>query len=208
MKILILGSSGALGQAVVNQLAPLPDVTIRAFDRGKPGVVYPGFVEHVVGDALNVADLTAAMQDVDVVFSTLGPYKVDEFATAVVQAMRDARVQRLFWTTQFQIYDDQITPAGYKLAADFGFDAATEESYVANQRAAADIITAAGLQSTLLMVHFFQYEQTVQHAVLDAVDQPVSGGPISLGTLPVVVAEMLHHEADYRQVAIKVSAAQ
>ncbi len=35
MKILILGSSGVLGQAVLKQLAPLPDVTIRAFDQKK-----------------------------------------------------------------------------------------------------------------------------------------------------------------------------
>ncbi|GAT17967.1 NAD(P)H-binding protein [Secundilactobacillus silagei] len=206
MKILILGSSGILGQAVVKQLAPLPDVDLRVFDRGKKGVTYPDFVEHIVGDATSVADLKDALNGVDVVFSTLGPFKVETFATPLVQAMQEAGVSRLFWSTQFQIYDDGISPENLKLAASFGFDEATERGYVENQRQAADIIEATHLDSTLLMIHFFNYDQSIQHAVLDAKDQPVSGGPISIASLAIVLAEMLHHEADYRQDAIKISA--
>lgn len=140
------------------------------------------------------------------VFSTLGPFKVETFATPLVQAMQEAGVSRLFWSTQFQIYDDGISPENLKLAASFGFDEATERGYVENQRQAADIIEATHLDSTLLMIHFFNYDQSIQHAVLDAKDQPVSGGPISIASLAIVLAEMLHHEADYRQDAIKISA--
>lgn len=206
MKILILGSSGILGQAVLKQLAPLPDVTIRAFDRGKKSVVYPDFVEHAVGDATNVTDLKAALKDVDVVFSTLGPFNVETYATPLVQAMQETGVTRLFWSTQFQIYDKDISSDNLALAATFGFDEATERGYVQNQREAADIIEAGNLNSTLLMIHFFKYDDTLQHAILDPKGQPVSGGPISIPSLATVLAEMLHHEADYREDAIQISA--
>ena len=206
MRILVLGSSGVLGQAVVNRLAPLPDVTVRAFDRGKKDVKYPAFVEHTVGDATSVADLKGALKDVDVVFSTLGPFNVESFATPLVQAMQESEVKRLFWSTQFQIVNKEITPADLKLAASFGFDEADDRGYVGTQRNGANIISAGHLDSTLLLIHYFKYDQTIQHAVLDAVDQPMAGGPISVPTLAAVIAEMLSHEADYRDTAYKVSA--
>lgn len=205
MKILVLGSSGVLGQAVVNQLAPLPDVDVVAFDRGKAGVKYPTFVDHVIGDATSVADLKRALTGVDVVFSTLGPFKVETYATPLVEAMQETGVTRLFWSTQFQIYDADISAENLALAQTFGFDEETERGYVKNQREAADIITAGQLQSTLLMIHFFKYDDSTQHAVLDPVDQPVSGGPISIPSLAVVLADILHREADFREEAIKIS---
>ena len=207
MKILVLGSSGALGQAVVNQLAPLPDVSLRVFDRGKAGVVYPKFVEHVVGDATKVEDLKAALQDVDVVFSTLGPMHVASYAKPVVAAVNATEgQQRLFWTTQFQIDQHEFSAEDFALAASFGFDEETERSYVSDQREGAEIIASSSVNSTLLMLHFFKPDQTIQHAVFNTRDEPISGGPISLSTLAIVIADILHHEEDFRQTAIKISA--
>lgn len=206
MKTLILGSSGTLGQAVVSKLAPLPDVELRVFDRGKKGIHYPAFVDHVVGNATSEDDLAAALQGVDVVFSTLGPLKVDAFARPLVAAMANAGVQRLFWTTQFQIYQPSLTRADFELAAQHGFDEQVERDYVQNQREGADIISASPLKSTLLMAQFFTSEDTIQHAVLDGKSQPISGGPISVSTLSTVIAEMVAHPTNYTQQAYKISA--
>ncbi|WP_421017160.1 NAD(P)H-binding protein [Furfurilactobacillus cerevisiae] len=203
---MILGGSGKLGQAVYKQLAPFSDVTLRLFDRGKSSHNDTPLAEHIIGDATSVDDLKRALQGIDVVFSTLGPFHVETFAKPLTEAMNATGVKRLFWTTQFQIAAPTVTKENLVLAQTFGFDEKTERDYVANQTLGAKIIEAGHLDSTLLLCHFFDYNDAVQRVIVEPAAPKVSGGPISIGSMAIVIADMLRHEERYRQPQLMISA--
>lgn len=204
--ILILGSSSALGKAVLDQLCVLPNIEITAFDRGNKDVIYPNFVKHIIGDATDYNDLKEALVGIDIVFSTLGPFEMEKFATPLVKAMTELNIQRLFWTTQYQILDSEVSKENLDLALDFGFSEAVELTYVETQKAGAEIIRNSSLNYTLLMLHFFYYDNRLQQTVLNFQQEPIEGGPISVGTLAKMISEMIYHEELYEQRFIKISA--
>ncbi|WP_349516154.1 NAD(P)H-binding protein [Leuconostoc suionicum] len=203
--ILILGSSSPLGFEVVNQLLPLPEVNIIAFDRGKAGIQYPQGVCHIIGDATNEDDLKDALKNIDTVFSTLGPFSVEKFAHPVVKVMTEEGVKRLFWTTEYQIFDKIISQKDIDLAATFGFDEEIERSYVENQKLGASIIQNSNLNYTLLLAHFFEYKDRIHKIYLNSIDEEIQGGPISVVSFAKILAEMIYHDELYEYSAIKIS---
>lgn len=204
--ILILGSSSALGIAVLEQLCVLPNIQITAFDRGKESVSYPNFVKHIVGNATDYNDLKKALDNVDIVFSTLGPFEMEKFAIPLVQVMTELNIKRLFWTTQFQIFDSEVTQENLEMALDFGFSEEVELKYVETQKSGAKIIQNSSLDYTLLMLHFFYYDNRLQQAILNNPEEPMVGGPVSIGTLSKVLADIIYHEDLYQEKFIKISA--
>ncbi|GAE94991.1 hypothetical protein JCM21714_4194 [Gracilibacillus boraciitolerans JCM 21714] len=77
-KALVLGASGGMGQAIVNELVNRKiEVVVFARNKAKLNTLYGDIdlVSIVSGDALNKDDLDKAMTDVDTIFHALNiPY--------------------------------------------------------------------------------------------------------------------------------------
>lgn len=206
MNIVILGAFGHLGKAVYQLLEPLPNVNLTLFGREKENIEVASTTKVIFGDATNPADLEEALQGKDVVFSTLGPFHVETFATPLVETMEKLGVGRLFWTTQFQIRQAEVTEENIALAKTFGFDEETERTYVANQKLGAQIIEDSSLDYTLLMPHFFKYDNSIEKAILQDEDEMVKGEPISIYSLAVVLANLLLQPESYNRSGVIISA--
>ncbi|MBC1435086.1 NAD(P)H-binding protein [Listeria rocourtiae] len=206
MNIVILGAFGHLGKAVYQLLEPLPNVNLTLFGREKANIEVASTTKVIFGDATSTADLEEALRGQDVVFSTLGPFHVEAFAKPLVETMEKLDVKRLFWTTQFQIKQDEVTAENIALAQTFGFDEETERTYVANQKLGAQIIEGSGLDYTLLMPHFFKYDNSVAKVILQGEDETVKGGPISIYSLAVGLVYLLLRPELYSKAGVIISA--
>ncbi|MBC1501339.1 NAD(P)H-binding protein [Listeria weihenstephanensis] len=206
MNIVILGAFGHLGKAVYQLLEPLPDVNLTLFGREKENIEVAPTTKVIFGDATNTEDLERVLQGQDIVFSTLGPFHVETFATPLVETMEKLGVKRLFWTTQFPIRQETVTDENIELAKVFGFDEETERTYVANQQLGAKIIEESSLDYTLLMPHFFKYDNTIEKAILQDDDETVKGDPISIYSLAVVLANLVLQPDRYSRKGVIISA--
>ncbi|MCH4009158.1 NAD(P)H-binding protein [Companilactobacillus sp.] len=204
MNILILGT-GKLGYEVYKKVSVFSGTNITLFDR-TPSEQDTSLAKQIIGDATNVDDLKAALKGIDVVYSTLGPFDVDQFAKPLVKAMEETGVKRLFWTTQFQLNYPEITPENFALAKTFGFSEEIETNYVTGQKAGADTIKNSNLDYTLLLCHFFKYNDDVEKSIVEPVREKVSGEPISLYSLSLSIAEMLYNQDNYPEKEYMISA--
>jgi uncharacterized protein YbjT (DUF2867 family) len=101
MKVVVFGSTGQTGQQLVEQLVQAGH-TVTAFAR-TPGNVntYDGKVTVVQGDAKDLSSIQKAVKGQDAVFHALAQHYVKKddvqtvFATNLVQAMLEAKVNRL-----------------------------------------------------------------------------------------------------------------
>lgn len=97
--VLVLGANGKIAKLATVQLLNNPDNQLTLFLRKAQrlaGAAGPR-VKVVEGDASQVADLTAAMADIDVVYANLAGRNIEDEAQAVVTAMQASHVQRLIW---------------------------------------------------------------------------------------------------------------
>jgi len=100
MQLAIFGASSATGQYLVEQ-ALAAGHTITAFVRDADKLARPDDnLTIITGDALNRADVEAAIQGADAVLSTIGPKGKQttvaaESTTNIVAAMRKHRIRRL-----------------------------------------------------------------------------------------------------------------
>lgn len=206
MNVLILGGFGKLGEAVYRQLAPLSTINVTLFGRKHAEApAYPA-AKVIYGDATNVDDLKHALSGIDVVFSTLGPFDVEKFAVPLISAMTETGVTRLYWSTQFQIVQPTVTNDMIDLAATFGFSEEVERAYVENQTLGAKLIEDSDLNYTLLMCHFFKYDDTIQKSVVEPSGQAIHGGPISIYSLSVAISQLLQQPSDYQRAGVMISA--
>lgn len=208
MNIVILGAFGHLGKAVYQLLEPLPNVNLTLFGWEKENIEVASTTKVIFGDATNPEDLEGALQGQDVVFSTLGPFHVETFAKPLVETMEKLDVKSLFWTTQFQIRQDEVTAENIALAKTFGFDEEMERTYVANQKLGAQIIEDSSLDYTLLMPHFFKYDNSIAKVILQDEDETVKGEPISIYSLAVGLVYLLLQPELYNKKGVIISAAE
>jgi putative NADH-flavin reductase len=120
MKIVILGATGATGQHVLEQaLAANHEITIVVRDPAKISITNPK-LKIVKGSVTSVDELAAAFRGADAVISTLGPREskdpiVAQAAETVVQAMKQAGVDRVVWLSAAGVGDSKgpITKASF-----------------------------------------------------------------------------------------------
>lgn len=205
MNILIIGT-GKLGYEVYRKVAVLPKSHVTLLDHHRHDHDV-SLATQLIGDASKVADLKRALQGIDAVFSTVGITHATQFATALVQAMDEVGVKRLFWTTQFQINYSHISEEMFVLAQrEFGFSREIETTYVAGQKAGAAVIKASDLDYTLLECHFFKYNDDIDRLIVEPAGKSITGGPVSLPTLATLITDMLYHESDYPEHELMISA--
>jgi putative NADH-flavin reductase len=122
MKLVVLGATGGIGLEIVRQ-AIEHGHTVTAFvrspERLKP---FRGRIAVIQGDVLNSVELERAIEGHDAVLSGFGPRvpvaKSDtrllrDFASALTEAMRQARVRRVVVVSTAFLFRDSIIPPTY-----------------------------------------------------------------------------------------------
>lgn len=186
-KVLILGATGAIGRLTTDQLLDR-NVDVVLFAHHPEKLDHPEF--GIAGDATNATALTNAMQNVDVVFSALGPMHMPAIATAVVAAMRQAHVRRLIWIATVGIYRE--TPAGHRARAEAIYGNPKDAtSYFGDQLRGVQIIANSNLDTTIIRPNALTNDDIVTSVRLCPKGQESSGGPISRKTIASFVTGLI-----------------
>jgi uncharacterized protein YbjT (DUF2867 family) len=102
MTILVIGATGRVGRHVVDQLVQR-DALVRVLTRDPSKADFPGDVEVVQGDLLDIDGLRAAFSGVSTLF-LLNAVTGDEFTQAIItlNVAREAGVERVVYLSVFQ----------------------------------------------------------------------------------------------------------
>lgn len=150
IKILVLGASKHnIGEMIARQNQN-PELDITLYSRRPLSVPQTKFI---LGDGLDLPVLTAAMKNMDIVWSNLGTSNMENFAKTVVQAMKNADVKRLYWTTTVGLYHEMPKLDALKWYSLFGRPE-TEGSFYNDQLKSAQLIHDSGLDETVLRLGY------------------------------------------------------
>ena len=155
--IIIIGANGSLAREVVAAAERHPDLRLTLFARRPKNAAKNH--RTFAGDALNVADLTAAMAGQDVVYVNLAG-DLGAMGANIVAAMQAAGVRRVVAVSSTGIYDEPL------------------RAVLRPYRALADVIEQSGLDYTILRPDWFTDTDEVDYQ-LTPKGQPERGGAVS-----------------------------
>ncbi|MCT2887149.1 SDR family oxidoreductase [Levilactobacillus brevis] len=184
--VLVLGANGKIAKLATVQLLNNPDNQLTLFLRKAQrlaGAAGPR-VKVVEGDASQVADLTTAMTDVDVVYANLAGRNIEDEAQAVVTAMQASHVQRLIWISTLGIYDE--VPGNYGKWNHQMLDGGYLETYAA----AAKVIEASDLAYTIIRPAWLTDHDEINYETTQK-GEPFKGTEVSRKSIAALVAKLV-----------------
>lgn len=142
-KVLVIGASSRIALWADQLLAADPTIDLTLFLRHPDKLPAELQMQKVVvGDATNRADVQKAVAGMDVVYASLAG-DVQAAATTLVQAMDEAGVKRLIWTSSLGIYNE--------IPGEFGcWNQQVMGDYYRRYRLAADVIEGSDLDYTII----------------------------------------------------------
>ncbi|WP_034171671.1 SDR family oxidoreductase [Acinetobacter sp. YZS-X1-1] len=107
-KVIVIGASGHTSQQIIPRLLEQADVQLTLFSRNikELKALEDSHVRLIEGNANNLKSLTDAIQDQDIVISTMGDMDLDVKTENIVQVMQELQVQRLIAISAGGIYDE------------------------------------------------------------------------------------------------------
>lgn len=190
-KFLIIGATGTVGRASTKALRQDPSNHLVLFARHATQRLRSDAQQTVIdGDALRLADLLPAMQNVDgVLIAVSGP--IDKITQQVVYAMQQAQITHLVLISSVGIYNE--------VPANIPTDNLDDSTILPRYRRAADIVEASDLDYTVLRPGWFtdgpiNYQMTQK-------GEPFGGMYISVSSIADVVRraftepEFGHHQS-------------
>lgn len=144
--ILILGAHGKIAQLAIKELTA-EDVNLKLFLRNSARLSSLSTNKRVQlfeGNAANLQDLAAAMENVDIVYANLAGNDIEEQAKNVVTSMNQRGLKRLIWISTLGIYDE--VPGAFGKWNHEMLDGGYLETYAA----AAKVIEASDLEYTII----------------------------------------------------------
>ncbi|MFJ9765657.1 NAD(P)H-binding protein [Streptomyces erythrochromogenes] len=183
VKVVVLGAGGQIAQWAVDMLGREDvELTLVARERTRlPDV--PAGARVIEGDVLDPEVLGQALRGQDVVYANLAG-ELDKQARAIVAAMGAAGVRRLVFVTALGIYDEVPGAFGRWNTQTIGAD--TLRTY----RAAADAITASGLDWTVLRPAWLSDQDEIDYEVT-ARDEPFRGTTVSRKSVAALAVEII-----------------
>ena len=155
--ILIIGANGSLARAVIATAACNPALRLTLFARSAPR--HTDGQRVIIGDALNPADLQAAMPGQDVVYINLAG-DLATMGANIVAAMKAAGVRRVIAVASIGIYDAPL------------------REVLRPYRALADLVEQSGLDYTILRPNWFTDADEIDYQ-LTPKGQPETGSAVS-----------------------------
>ena len=190
-KFLIIGATGTVGRTTTQALRQDQSNHLVLFARHATQRLRSDAQQTVIdGDALRLADLLPAMQNVDgVLIAVSGP--IDKITQQVVYAMQQAQITHLVLISSVGIYNE--------VPANIPTDNLDDSTILPRYRRAADIVEASDLDYTVLRPGWFtdgpiNYQMTQK-------GEPFGGMYISVSSIADVVRraftelEFGHHQS-------------
>lgn len=142
--VLLLGATGTAGSALTKKLLSETNCHLTLFAR-HAGEVYTDTdrISVINGDAKNIAELKAIMQDQDVVYCAISGDALPQITENIVSAMTESNVNRLIFMGAVGIYNeipDEIDGEG---------NLDNEPAQIPNRKAV-DIVESSNLNYTIL----------------------------------------------------------
>lgn len=197
MKVLILGANGKIARLAEEQLSN-EQVNQRLFLRNATRITPNPFQEIVEGDATNVADLTAALNGVDIVYANLAGSTIEEQAKTVVQAMDQAQVKRLVWISTLGIYDE--VPGNYGKWNHQMLDGGYLETYSAE----AKVIEQSDLVYTIIRPAWLSDKDEVAYELTQK-GEAFKGTEVSRKSIADLVTKIILEPANHRHESLGVN---
>lgn len=183
-KVLILGANGQIAKIVSHDLLS-EDIDQRLFLRRSSRLTTknPKKQEIIEGDALNQANLEAAMKDVDIVYANLAGEIIEE-AKLVVSAMKKSGVKRLIWISTLGIYDE--VPGNYGKWNHQQLDGGYLETYAE----AAKIIEASELDYTIIRPAWLDNKDEIDYELTQR-NETFKGTEVSRKSIAHLVSQIV-----------------
>lgn len=181
--ILILGATGSLAKVVIEQAEQQPELNLTLFARHTECLN----AKHrlIAGDALNLAQLTSAMQGQDIVYVNLAG-DLATMGRSIVQAMKQAGVQRVIAISSIGIYDQPL------------------RAVLKPYRELADIIEQSGLDYTILRPDWFTHSEEIDYQ-LSPKGQPEIGRTVSRHSIADFVVKLFLQPEQYNRQNLNIS---
>ncbi|RZL72548.1 MAG: NAD-dependent epimerase/dehydratase family protein, partial [Sphingomonas sp.] len=165
MTILVIGATGRVGRHVVDQLVQR-DAQVRVLTRDPAKADFPGNVEVVQGDLLDIDALRAAFSGVSTLF-LLNAVTGDEFTQAIItlNIAREAGIERVVYLSVFQA------------------DLAVNVPHFAVKYGAERMLEAMGFGATILRpTYFIDNEVMVKDVILQhgVYPMPIGGKGVAM----------------------------
>ncbi|KID42482.1 NAD(P)H-binding protein [Fructilactobacillus fructivorans] len=190
-KILIIGATGNVGQAVRRNLLDQTDDFLTLFSRSSGQKFSNNDREKAIsGDVNDLSALEKVVKGQDEVFVALSG-NLPEMAKNIVQAMDDENVKRLIFITSMGIYNE--VPAKVSSSGNL-----KNNSRLEPYRKAADVIESSDLDYTLIRPGWFdngssEYEITYK-------GQSVSGNRVAIASIADLATRLLQdRQLDVRE---------
>ncbi|MFW7431361.1 SDR family oxidoreductase [Vagococcus carniphilus] len=183
-KVLILGANGQIAKIVSHDLLS-EDIDQRLFLRHSSRLTTknPEKQEIIEGNALNQADLEAAMKDIDIVYANLAGEIIEE-AKLVVSAMKKTGVKRLIWISTLGIYDE--VPGNYGKWNHQQLDGGYLETY----SEAAKIIEASELDYTIIRPAWLDNKDEIDYELTQR-NEAFKGTEVSRKSIAHLVSQIV-----------------
>lgn len=197
-KILILGAHGATAQIVIDRLLAETDVTLALYLRNAARLNrYAGNsrVTLIDGDAQDVAALTAAMADVDIVYSNLGGVDLAQSTKAVLTAMSAADVTRLIFYSALG--------ALHEVPGKFGqWNEQAIAAFLPGFRESERLIKAqAGINATQIRPAWLTDAPEVDYELTSATE-PFKGTEVSRQSVADFIVHLIQNPAQYAHTSV------
>lgn len=202
--VLIIGATGTIAQFVREFLED--DATIKVFPYVRNIDKLDNQSNATVGDATDESQLVEAIRNnhIDIVYSNLGPYHMVEMAQSVLGAIQATNVKRIIWMATSGIYDE--LPASHQERAKEQLGETSDvDSYLGDQRLAADMVSESGLDYTIIRPNWLQNGDEVQAVRITHRNDQLSGGPINRITVGSFIADLIRQPNQYIDDSIAVS---
>ena len=182
--VLILGASGQIAQWVVKFLANKNDIKLTLFvrDANKINVKNIRNAQVIVGDVLNMQQLTGAMKGQDIVYANLAG-EMEQQTQNIIQAMHKNEVKRLISINSLGIYNEISGKFGEWNEREIG-------QYLPPYRQSADLIEASDLDYTILRAAWLMDEDEVDFETTEK-GEAFQGTVVSRKSVAQLVTEII-----------------
>ncbi|MGF7437515.1 NAD(P)H-binding protein [Lentilactobacillus senioris] len=150
----------------------------------------------IVGDVLDQATLTDAMQGVDIVYANLAG-DVIEMAKLIEQTMRTVGVKRIVWISTLGIYDE--------VPGNFGkWNNETLGDYLTHYAEAAKVFEDSDLDYTIIRPAWLTDKNEVDYEVTGR-NEAFKGTEVSRKSIAAVVTDIITNPQKYERASIGVN---
>ena len=186
-KVIILGASGSLASAAIDELKTLHDVHPTLFVRNKSHLAKDKIPNATIveGDVMNYAQLRNAIAGQDIVYLNLAG-DLESMARNIVKAMHETSVKRIIAISSIGIYETPLKPA------------------LIPYRKLADVIEGSGLNYTILRPDWFTNANEIDYGITYK-GEPEAGSAISRKSIASFVAGIIYNPELYKNANLGIS---